>query len=557
MLVTGTCFAQQQLQPQLVILAPYKTMVGKGLEKQVADYNTLSIVQQPPADSSDNSFEATLPPYLLSAVKSEYAFLKQVDIFKTIAVMSRQYLQYRFAEQLPNAIFILNNTLSDGSVNSLSRLATGNRFPFVLNFPTAELYREKNIMYAKIAVKLYDSTTRALVINKTYIGDWQNHGFEFGCTDSSIQCTINNALSQILPDVIAELTVRSPELKRQQHLREDAIAVLNNEYLQKGYNKDPLKNIIAFGDENIDLNICYHSLYNYDKTKFVAFFLQQVHQGDLKDILKKDRQVNIQTEVENAFPDTIPGNYAYVVFGVSYKGKWYYEKRNVTYFDGVDIAAARLRFFSQLLALNFFTADATTFNPDFWETGLFKKVEDLTKEPEWNENKNTVWNTEERENRPYLGMYDVVATRLKKEQADSIQKMEHRITDRYLVPILNKAAKPVGKTAGQQFDLEKVSMVYPSDLSRILCFVHEAEGQKQSTMIVLLLKDGPGFRAYEWTYLSQDKYRIKNQSTDFLDLVNTLIDWNFAWPALNSDLFWNKYVLARDGNSYKYLKELK
>jgi hypothetical protein len=40
-----------------------------------------------------------------------------------------------------------------------------------------------------------------------------------------------------------------------------------------------------------------------------------------------------------------------------------------------------MQFLNNLQYWNFFKDDSVTFNADFWETGLFKKVKDLRKDP--------------------------------------------------------------------------------------------------------------------------------------------------------------------------------
>ena len=106
---------------------------------------------------------------------------------------------------------------------------------------------------------------------------------------------------------------------------------------------------------------------------------------------------------------------------MKYEEKWYYEKCNVIYFESQDNEDERLQFLDNLQDWNFFQINSAVFNPDFWETSLFKKIKDLREDPDWNKYGKTIWKTEEEENRNYIGLYEIVADQLKKKNAVQIK----------------------------------------------------------------------------------------------------------------------------------------
>ena len=51
------------------------------------------------------------------------------------------------------------------------------------------------------------------------------------------------------------------------------------------------------------------------------------------------------------------------------------------------------------------------------------------------------------------------------------------------------------------------------------------------------------------------KKKIKNSKLvpSFMEQINTLVTWNYSYKKLDNPEFWEKYVLIKVGNDYKYL----
>jgi hypothetical protein len=280
--------------------------------------------------------------------------------------------------------------------------------------------------YAKLVIQLYDYLTNSLLIDTSYIGNWNNPGFEFACRDSSLSCTINNSLSQALDNVVFKIALNSPTIKNERRLGQERLEVIRKKYYPQSFDKLFISSIIPANDSNINLNHLYQMLINDDKTKFVAFFIDKVSKQSFKQLIlnKQDNNVNIinnKSFQDTSYFDNIPQTYAYIVKAVKYEEKWYYEKCNVIYFESQDNEDERLQFLDNLQDWNFFQINSAVFNPDFWETSLFKKIKDLREDPDWNKYGKTIWKTEEEENRNYIGLYEIVADQLKKKNAVQIK----------------------------------------------------------------------------------------------------------------------------------------
>lgn len=229
LLVSTLTFGQEKLEPKILILSPNETKYEKSFEKEIREYNN-SLVK------SKNTVETEVyltsedflskPENIQQMIKSEIEFAENVDFFKNASSISEQFLAYRFFEKFPNLLIILKDQKSDGSLSNLKSIYESDKFQYVLNFSKIELYKVDNIGYAKIKIQLFDGISSAIILDKSYIGDWNNPGFEFACTNESINCTINNALSKALNDIVYTIAINSPTLKKEKKLSQERLQVL-------------------------------------------------------------------------------------------------------------------------------------------------------------------------------------------------------------------------------------------------------------------------------------------------------------------------------------------
>lgn len=413
----------QSYEPQILILAPSEFKYEKPFENDVLSINKkLSgrVKNSEEADYLESDDFISQPENIQRMILSEVKFSQTQDFSKQVSFIAFQYLSYRFFERFENLLILLSDKKSDGSLKELSKIAGKEKMQYVLNFSHIQLFERDGMAFAEISVQLYDNVSQTFLINSEYIGGWNNPGFEFSCNDQSIECTINNALSKALGDVIYQVASNSPTIKREHELAQLRFNELIINYYLKPNNTDFLKPIIPQSDNNIDLKDQYQILIDPTQTKFVAFFIEEVSAQDFKNLKvnERDKQVNIISSGDfrdAGFLDNIPQNYAYIVKGVKFNNKWYFEKSNVTYFEAENLEEGKQVYFYNLAMWNFFKDDSTEFNPDFWETSLFNKINDLKQDPDWDKYGDTIWKKQEEYNRPYIGYYEIVANQLKKD----------------------------------------------------------------------------------------------------------------------------------------------
>jgi len=422
-------FSQNNFEPQILILAPSNVKYDNSMSKDITDFNLKT--KKAYGNKSEmakqmNSSEFQKQPINMKRITvSSYYFGKSMEYGGQISLLSQNYLLYRFYEKFPNLLILLDTNKSDGSILDLHKLATRTQMQYILNFPSVEFYKQDGESYSKLKVQLYDQNSNVFLIDSTFIGNSLNPGFEFACENGTFNCTISNALSPLLDSIIYDVASNSPTLQNERKLAKERALVLTNDYYKKAFDKTFIYPVVS-RDTNINLNSLYQLIVNDDQSKFVAFFLEKAQPQDFKGMSenKRDANVNIisgKSIKDSGYLNSIPQTYAYIVKGVKYKNKWYFEKSNVTYFEPQDDEEGRSQFFNNLQEWNFFSEGLTTFNPDFWETNLFAKIQDKKKDPDWDKYGKSIWKSEEEENRPYIGMYEIVVDQMKEKDQPQIK----------------------------------------------------------------------------------------------------------------------------------------
>lgn len=556
LLVSILTFAQEKLEPTILILSPNETKYEKSFKKEVAKYNN-SILKNNNTSETESYLKSedflSQPENIREMIKSEMKFAKNIDFFKNASSISEQFLAYRFFEKFPNLLIILKDQKSDGSLNNLKTISENEKFQYILNFSKIELYKKDNVGYAEIKVQLFDDLSNSIILDKSYIGDWNNPGFEFACTNESINCTVNNALSKALNDIIYTIAINSPTLKKEKQLSQERLNLLSSEYLRKNFDEKFLKTISSKSNHKP-----FQLLLNDDKTKFVAFFIEQVSSQDFKDLTKNKKDKNVKIISPNdikdkEFLDEIPRTYAYIIKAVKYNDKWYYEKSNVTYFQANSINEGEEQYFNNLQQWNFFKENSTELNPDFWETNLFEKVPDLKKDPDWDKYGESIWKTDEVNNRNYIGLYEIVADSLRKVKQSKNTSFEEQLNKSVFKPNYEILKK---NNPNNYLKLSVHSLIYSEnrDLAINPVLVTDKDGIKKLHYFVAF---NDSQKLYEWNYFEPLAIEGNLFGSEVVDQIGSLTEWNFSVDNLNDENFWNQYVLVKQGKDYKYLKEIK
>lgn len=381
-LTLNSCFFFAQTGTRILILSPaahtFHKVPGKELKTGVDEYRkSLNLDEADKYFQSDEFKKRDENIRLIQ--QSEVAFLKQLDEVKLVSYLTEQHLSYFILEKIETAVFVLKDETSSGNTDDLKRLATQEKAAFVVHISAFNLLHEKGKSSAEISVQLFDVNTGSIILDQSYTGGDTNPGFEYTCEDGSVNCCINNALSKMVPQVGRLILKNDPGMKQQKQLVSKQNMSLELLKAATKFDAAALSKIISPDDKQIDQKIAYQVLFSADQTKFVAFFAETVPAGDVKafrDKHKEDRNINIISDDQSGFfSGSLPNTYAYIVRGVFYEGKWYYEKTEVTYFDAPTLEKGKTTYFTNLRDWGYFTEGTSTPDPAFWEG---KEIEHYT-----------------------------------------------------------------------------------------------------------------------------------------------------------------------------------
>lgn len=576
----------QSYEPEILVLSPNELKVEKSLETEVRGINKELSNRPKNSDQADylQSEEFKRQPENIQRITlSEIKFLETIDFSKQTSLIAQQYLSYRFYERFSNLLILLSDKKSNGSLTDLKKIADVDKMQYVLNFSTIELFKKGGISYARLSVQLYDNVSQTFLINSEYEGDWTNPGFEFACSDKSINCTINNALSKALGNVIYQVASNNPTIKRDKELAQLRFNELISNYYSIPDNKEFLRSIIQQPDSNIVLANQYQLLVDPTKTKFVAFFIEQISAQDFKTLKdnKKDKNIKIisSKDIKDAgLLNEIPQTYAYIVNGVKYNDKWYYEKSNVTYFEAKSIEDGKQNYFGSLAKWKFFKENSTEFDPEFWETYFFEKVESSvvknSKEIQELKSQLDKSSAEDKEsyqemiddyyekdlkNKEYFGLYEIVANQIRQEKRRLDEQFSESIT-KDLLPRFYKGYCVKNSINGFiKLNGKEIQLIFPSDKSVILSPIVFDYGndRKELNFFVLIPNTEKSFNIFKWNYFKPIKPKYSSMyGLEVNEQLNKITKWNFSFDTLDDRNFWDNYVLLRLGKSYKYLTKV-
>jgi hypothetical protein len=551
----------QSYEPTILILSPNTTISDKVFKKEIEEFNFLlreNQKQNIKEKNQDPNHMEDNPENIKVMYQKQIEFLKDMDFYNIIPAVAEGYLQYRFFQRFQNLLIYATKEKSNGNVRQLTNLARKHKMQYIINFPQVHSFIENNSKKTTIRVQLFDDNQKKIILDKEFTGHDRNPGFEFTCNDRSLFCTINNSLSQALGEIISIIASNNPTIIRERELINERSDILFSEY----YPKEPAKEIpeiIHRQDSSFSTVGYYHGFMDESKTKFIGFFAMSSKASNFQEMRdQNDNQVQIISD--DIFDlDLVPKVYANIVVGVNYNSKWYLKKDKITYFNSENFEAGKKEFFNNLQKWGFFKENSSDFNPDFWETHLFEKVKDVSKEPDYEKYYESIYKSQERRNKEYIGMYEIVAEQIRIEQSKLTALFIETIEEHVLMPFFEqqKTDKP-NEFAEYYLMHKKFTLIFPKDRSIVLTPVQikNSQDQRQIRYFVVFPESN---EIYEWTYL---KTRVlgdinRHYGSEIIDQLSTVTDWNFGFETLDDYFFWSNYVLIKDGDKYQYLKKLK
>lgn len=534
----------QQYEPSILVLTPSGITADKALKSEMEksdkefrdnQQDRLAHYEKMVSESADRSENIRI------IQQKNLEFIRDFQSKHYASFLASDYLAYRFFERFKNVLVYPTTETCSGSADSLKLLATKHQTQFVLNFPSINTFSGKKGKQSKIRVQLYDLEQNKILLDQEFSGNSENPGFEFTCNDGSFECTINNALSQALTTVISLIASNNKTL-----IREKELAVERKKILEKLFSKEPDGDITSIITTHSDLvpKGYFQGFRNEDKTKFIAFFA--IENGK-----KEDGERNIELIMDN---ESTPNLKTFVVVGIFYNNKWYIKKEKIIFFEAKDFLSGKKEYFNRLQDWNYFKENTTEINPDFWETYFFKKVADVRLEPDYEKYKESVYKSRERDNKDYIGMYELVADGIKEDKKLARDQFTVNLAQNKLIPFLEKQklSDPANFSDYSSFRSDYV-FIMPKDFSAAICPVNVKDANNQFTLRYFVLIPSTN-QVYEWTYFKSLTGQKKFSGSDIVDQMDKISDWNFGFDTYDNAAFWEKYVLLKENGKYTYLK---
>lgn len=517
----NTLSAQEKYEPSVIVLAPNEVVIEDFLKEEIKKISDKMTQRAATMKTKPKPDMQGKPENVKIMVEKSIDMQLEASFSLVPTSLLADYLSYRFFEKFQNCLIYPLNLKASNEAIQLSKIAKEAQVQYVINISKIHFYGQEDTKFAKLSICVFDNVEKKCVLEKTYIGNAENKGFEFACEEGTVLCTVNNAIAAASSEIINLVATNSPTIKREKALSLERSSVLIEKYYSQKPNPE-LPKIIQANDKKSVLSAYYQGLMSADKTKFIAFFLEDTQSPNFKNT---------------------PAYYAYLVLGVFHQNKWYVERQNATYFDAKSMELARRIYFNNLQKWHFFEQESTKPNPNFWETHFFAKEE----------------KQENKDNTKYVGLYQIVANALRQEQKVANEAFEKDINAKVIAPVFEKlkATQPDIFTKIDGLS-KKFPMIYPAHKEHFICpvLVTDQEGDKTLRFFFFDLKSK---QQYEWVYFEEKKVasHVSQYGGDVVYIFEKLTQWNWNFETLDDSHFWNSYILPKENGKYKFLQEVK
>lgn len=558
-LVPVTVFSQSY-EPSILVLQPSNVQIEKGLLKEVDKFN--KHIEENRAEKIKQLEEAlemagNRTKNIRIMLSKQTEFYQSADFNSMMSFGAAEYLTYKIYQRFKNTLIYPVNEYADSTIQQLSKLAEKYDMQYVVNFPSAKFEIKNGKRTLKLTVQLYDHTQKKILIDNVFNGNDENPGFEFTCEEGTISCTINNAMSDAVYSVLKIIGTQSSAIIHEEDLRSNRNRLLSSQ-LGNAPNPQIAKTIETYSPDLFNEGY-YYGITDSSETKLIGFFALDNESETYKQMNRDEEAGYVDYFNLDYSNDYSNGIYTYAVVGILYDSTWYFKKEKISWYNKSALDSSKVAYFNRLQEWEFFVDYDTLFNPQFWETKFFKKVPDLTKDPMWKKYGTSIWKPDEMENRPYVGIYEMVVKQLQLEIEQKKVQITYEITKNVIQPFLEnlKSEQPEEcKSYTTILDKEFI-LIFPYDLSAVLnpVLITNAQGMKQIRYFIAF----PGSNdIYEWIYLKprihQETDRI--YSMEVVEELEIATTWNYGTLTLNDSNFWNNLVFKKENGEYVYLKKL-
>ncbi len=201
-------YAAKDYDPSILFLVPDKAKADKTLQNEIDSMNielkgyfNSGVEQEIPEGLQDN---------FMQMVKNQIEFVKDIDVYSYISFLYQQKIMEDLTMNYDSSgLLFLVEHKKKSKTRNLSELAIEKGVQFVVSFPKAEFTENKGKKSLELEIKVYDREHDIIVLEKSYLLNSENHGFDYACNEGSLYCCINNAVKASLEDFISMLRKNS------------------------------------------------------------------------------------------------------------------------------------------------------------------------------------------------------------------------------------------------------------------------------------------------------------------------------------------------------------
>jgi hypothetical protein len=333
---------------------------------------------------------------------------------------------------------------------------------------------------------------------------------------------------------------------------------------------DEIVEIINKNKSSISTEGIFQGLMDESKTKFVSTFAQASGLKRIGDLNReKNKKINIRLNDVNKVPNVL----AYIVIGLKYESKWFFEKIEVTYFSADNLESGKETYLEQV---NFPEESSIKKSANFWETGYFEKEKKVaySLNPEEEKKLKKLARKEKQEiyknayleiikdlrNESYIGHYKIVAAALREEVKAELDSFEARFAINHLQPFferfINENSPGITEYKAMSFGFPMILSPQRNLIISPILLVYE-DGSLKVHYFLSMLNNLGEYEYFEWTFFParKPKYPAAYSANAFEDM-NTITVWNYSFDYLKDQKFWDEKVLQKKGDKYLYLNKI-
>lgn len=194
-------FSQENRVPSIIVLNPQETITDKGLDSIAKMYER---EQKLTEEHKQRIRESNGENFKLKSEK-EILFIEKMDLGSQITFGLNFYLSYKLFEYHENNMVYPAHEINNSTKAELKEIAEKHNMNWVVNIPRVEFLSNNKKMTGEIRYQLYNLKYDEIVLNKKLTADDQNPGLTFACESGTINCVINNLISNISYNVLGFL----------------------------------------------------------------------------------------------------------------------------------------------------------------------------------------------------------------------------------------------------------------------------------------------------------------------------------------------------------------